>query len=217
MDRGGVVGNDGETHQGVFDIAYLRAIPHITIMSPKDENELRHMLYSAIELGAPVAVRYPRGNGIGVELDSEFQQIPLGKSEVLREGHDALIIGFGPIVQNALQAATVLSREHSIECKVVNARFAKPLDTHLVLNELPKFDLVCTIEDHAIAGGFGSAVIECANDLGVNLRCAIKRFGVGDSFVPHATQAEQHKLHGYDAESIVEYVLRNVKESRRVA
>jgi 1-deoxy-D-xylulose-5-phosphate synthase len=217
LDRGGVVGNDGETHQGVFDIAYLRTIPHITIMSPKDENELRHMLHTAVELGMPSAIRYPRGNGTGVELDAQLQQIPLGKSEVLREGRDALLIGFGPIVHNALQAAHVLSREHSIECKVVNARFAKPLDAQMIRNELPKFDLVCTIEDHAIAGGFGSAVIECANELGVNLGCSIKCFGVGDSFVPHATQSEQHKLHGYDAESIATYVLGNVKARRRVA
>lgn len=217
LDRGGVVGNDGETHQGVFDVAYLRTIPHITIMSPKDENELRHMLYTAIQLGSPVAVRYPRGNGLGVELDTKLQQIPLGQSEVLRDGGDALLIGFGPIVHNALLAAEVLSRDHGIECKVVNARFAKPLDTNLILNELPKFDLVCTIEDHALAGGFGSAVVECANDLGVNMRCAIKRFGVGDAFVPHATQSEQHKLHGYDADSIAEYILKNMRARRRVA
>jgi 1-deoxy-D-xylulose-5-phosphate synthase len=217
LDRGGVVGNDGETHQGVFDIAYLRTIPQITIMSPKDENELQHMLHTAVELGMPAAIRYPRGNGTGVELDAQLQQIPIGKSEVLRDGGDALLIGFGPIVHNALQAAKVLSRDHSIECKVVNARFAKPLDTQMLRNELPKFDLVCTIEDHALAGGFGSAVLESANELGLNVNCAIKCFGIGDAFVPHASQSEQHKLHGYDVESIAEYVLRNMKARRRVA
>jgi 1-deoxy-D-xylulose-5-phosphate synthase len=217
IDRGGVVGNDGETHQGVFDIAYLRTIPNITIMSPKDENEMRHMLYTAVHLGEPVAVRYPRGNGLGVTLDPELKKLPIGKSEILRRGSDALIIGFGPIVSYATEAAEILSKQHSIECTVINARFTKPLDHELLSNELPKYDLICTLEDHALAGGFGSAVVEFANDNNINLRSSIRRFGIGDSFVPHGSQAEQHKMHGYDATSITDYVKSHVASRRCVA
>jgi len=217
IDRGGVVGNDGETHQGVFDIAYLRTIPNITIMSPKDENELRHMLHTAVNLGSPAAVRYPRGNGLGVALDAELHRLPIGRGEVIRRGHDALIVGFGPIINNALEAAEILTRQHGIACTVINARFAKPLDQELLLQELPKYDVICTIEDHAIAGGFGAAVLEFANDSHIALRCAIKRLGVGDTFVPHASQSEQHAMHGYDAPSIVEYVRTHVAQRRQVA
>lgn len=217
IDRGGVVGNDGETHQGVFDISYLRSIPHMTLMSPKDENELRHMLHTAVELGGPAAVRYPRGNGTGCVLDPQLKKLPIGKGEVVREGKDALLICFGPIISNALQAAESLSQSHGIECKVINARFAKPLDEELLAKELPNFDVICTIEDHSVMGGFGTAVLEFANDRSVNVHCDIKRFGVGDSFVPHGTQSEQHKLHGYDSQSIAAYVLSNSKTQRQVA
>jgi 1-deoxy-D-xylulose-5-phosphate synthase len=217
IDRGGVVGNDGETHQGVFDIAYLRTIPNITIMSPKDENELRQMLFTAVKLGSPVAVRYPRGNGLGVPLDAELKQLPTGRGEIIRTGQDALMIGFGPIVNNALDAATTLARDHGIECTVINARFAKPLDHELLMQEIPKHELICTIEDHSIAGGFGSAVLEFVNDNGIQLRSPIKRFGVGDSFVPHGSQSEQHVMHGYDAASIVKYIRDNVAHKRQVA
>ena len=217
IDRGGVVGNDGETHQGVFDISYLRTIPNITIMSPKDENELRHMLKTATNLGSPAAVRYPRGNGIGVALDKDLEELPIGRAEVLRTGQDALIIGFGPIVQNALQAAESLSREFKIECAVINARFAKPLDKTLLLQEIPKYEVVCSVEDHAIAGGFGSAVLELVNDNGLKLRNPIKRFGVGDSFVPHATQAEQHQMYGYDSKSIASFLVQTISRKQKVA
>jgi len=217
IDRGGVVGNDGETHQGVFDIGYLRAIPHMTIMSPKDENELRHMLYTATQLGTPAAVRYPRGNGLGVALDAELKKIPIGRGEIVRQGTDVLIVCFGPIIQNAIVAADTLSRDHGIECTVINARFAKPLDVELLRRELPKYDTICTLEDHSIAGGFGSAVVEFANDEGIALRAPIKRFGVGDSFVPHGTQAEQYAMNGYDSAGICAYLVRNTRASRKVA
>ena len=216
IDRGGVVGNDGETHQGVFDIAYLRTIPHITIMSPKDENEMRHMLFTSVNLGAPAAVRYPRGNGVGVPLDPQLKQLPVGKGEVLREGKDALIVAFGPLVQSALQAAAILEREHNITTTVINARFAKPLDTELLAAELPRYGIICTLEDHALSGGFGSAVVEFANDAGLSLRCPIKRFGISDSFVPHASQGEQHAMYGYDTKSLVSFIS-SAQELRKVA
>ncbi len=216
IDRGGVVGNDGETHQGVFDVAYLRTVPNITIMSPKDENELRHMLFTAVNLGSPAAVRYPRGNGIGVQLDPQLKQLAVGKGEIVRQGDDALIVAFGPIVQTALQAAEILARDHQVSTTVINARFAKPLDTELLSSELPKYGLVCTLEDHALSGGFGSAVVEFANDAGLALKGPIKRFGVDDSFVPHASQAEQHALHGYDTKSLVAFIS-SATRLRRVA
>jgi 1-deoxy-D-xylulose-5-phosphate synthase len=217
IDRGGVVGNDGETHQGVFDITYLRSLPNMTLMSPKDENELRHMLFTSAHLGSPAAVRYPRGNGVGVPLDENLKRLPIGRGEVVRKGQDALIICFGPIIQNALQAADELASQHALSCTVVNARFAKPLDHELLRSELPKYDIVCTLEDHAIAGGFGSAVVEFANDDGLNLRTTIKRFGVEDHFVPHGTQAEQHAMNGYDARSIARYILEHAHARRKVA
>ncbi len=217
IDRGGVVGNDGETHQGVFDIAYLRTIPNMTIMSPKDENELRHMVYTAVQHNGPIAVRYPRGNGVGVDLDPALTLLPIGRGEAVRRGKDALLVCFGPIIHNALAAAAKLEAERGITCTVINARFAKPLDTELLAKELPNYPLVCTIEDHALEGGFGSAVVEFANDHAIELQGPIKRMGVRDEFVPHGSQSEQHSMNGYDVKSITEYVLTHVKASKLVA
>jgi 1-deoxy-D-xylulose-5-phosphate synthase len=217
IDRGGVVGNDGETHQGVFDIAYLRAIPNLVIMSPKDENELRHMLFTSVQRNGPTALRYPRGNGLGVALDTNLTSLPIGKGEIVRQGTGALLVAFGPIISNALKAADILSARHGLSCTVINARYAKPLDTELLAAELPNYPVVCTIEDHALAGGFGSAVVEFANDAGLTLLSPIKRFGVHDSFVPHASQSEQQALHGFDAESIVTYVLERRNSQQLVA
>lgn len=217
IDRGGVVGNDGETHQGVFDISYLRSIPNIVIMSPKDENELRHMLFTGVRRNGPTAIRYPRGNGTGVALDANLAQLPLGKGEIVRHGKDVLFVAFGPIIANALKAADILATTHNISCSVINARFAKPLDKELLRAELPRYPIVCTIEDHAITGGFGAAVVELANDEEIALQSSIKRFGVRDSFVPHATQGEQHGLNGYDADSIVSYVLERRGRRQMVA
>ncbi len=205
IDRAGVVGNDGETHQGVFDISYLRSIPNMTIMSPRDEVELRDMIYSALKYETPVAVRYPRGNGVGRELRADFQNLECGRAEVLRNGKDALLIGFGPVVNNALAAAERLQAQ-GIECTVVNARFAKPLDKSLFSELLPKFSTVCTIEDHSIAGGFGSALTELINSEEIPVPTSVKMLGVADTFVPHGSQAQQQQLHGYDVDSIVNYV-----------
>jgi 1-deoxy-D-xylulose-5-phosphate synthase len=191
----------------VFDIAYLRTIPNIVIMSPKDENELRHMLLTSVKRNGPTALRYPRGNGVGVSFDANLTTLPIGKGEIVRQGSNALIVAFGPIISNALKAADMLSGSHGVSCTVINARYAKPLDKELLAAELPKYPIVCTLEDHAIAGGFGSAVVEFANDEGLSLQSPVKRFGVQDTFVPHASQTEQHILNGFDAESIVTYIL----------
>lgn len=216
IDRAGVVGNDGETHQGVFDIAYLRSIPNMTLLSPKDESELRDMLYSALTYRGPVALRYPRGNGIGAKCVDGFTLIERGKAEILRTGRDALLIGFGPVVHNALLAAEKLE-SLGITCTVVNARFAKPLDTELLSELLPKFPTICTIEDHSIAGGFGSAVLELVQNQNIKTMTHIKMFGVADTFVPHGSQSEQQKLHGYDADSLVTYVKDRALKHSRVA
>lgn len=204
MDRGGVVGNDGETHQGVFDISFLRTLPNIVLMSPKDENELRHMLYTATKHCGPVGLRYPRGNGSGVAFETELKQLEIGKGEVLKRGEDILFVCFGPICQTAMHAAQRLNQEFGVTCTVINARYAKPLDEELLARELPKYRLVATLEDHAIQGGFGSAVVEFANDRAIPLQSPIIRFGVQDRFVPHASQAEQHAANGFDTNSVVE-------------
>lgn len=225
MDRGGVVGNDGETHQGVFDIAYLRSLPHIVLMSPKDENELRDMLHTAVRLDCPVALRYPRGNGLGVALDNEPKKLPIGKAEVLRQGSNILFICYGPLAYRALQVAERLQSEFGISSTVINARFAKPLDVELITQHARRHRVVCTLEDHAVQGGFGSAVLECLHDNEVLLSHPVLRFGVQDEYVPHASQDEQHAMNGYDAESIFRRVLRslaslpatNEEESNRLA
>lgn len=218
MDRGGVVGNDGETHQGVFDTAYLRSIPHMTLMAPKDENELRHMLKTAVSLNGPVGLRYPRGNGIGVPMTDPLKELPIGKGEIVEKGSDVLLVAFGTVVQNALEAASILKSEHGISCTVINARFAKPLDTELLTAEIPNYQLVATIEDHALMGGFGSAVLECIQTEQIKLNGELKRFGIHDEFIAHASQGEQQKLLGYDTASIVSYIVEAaVKPSMRHA
>ncbi len=216
IDRAGAVGNDGETHQGVFDISFLRSIPNMTIMSPKDENELRHMLHTAVNYGGPVALRYPRGNALGVQLDKKLRELPFGRAEIVLKGSDVLLICFGPFVQHALKVADRLEKELGVSTTVVNARFAKPLDQELLREEIPSYELVCTIEDHALQGGFGSAVLEFINEEAVAARAPLKLFGVQDNFLPHCTQAEQHRMNGYDVESIFNSIRKDIG-SRRIA
>lgn len=207
IDRAGVVGNDGETHQGLFDIGYLRTLPQMVIMSPKDENELQHMLFTAVNHQGPIALRYPRGNGVGVELDTTFENLPIGRGEIVRRGSDALFIAFGPLVNDAISAASELALLHGIEVEVINARFAKPLDVTLLCERIAKHRVVCTIEDHALLGGFGSAVVEMVNEFGVRVTQPIRRFGAPDHFVPHGSQAEQRELLGYDTKALTAYIL----------
>ncbi len=217
MDRGGLVGNDGETHQGVFDIAFLRTLPNIVLMSPRDENELRNMVFTAVSHPGPTAIRYPRGNGTGVALDKECQTVPIGKAEILTRGKDVLFVGYGAVVNHALQAAKILLDQHGITATVINARFAKPLDSVLFSEELPSYKIVCSIEDHAQMGGFGGALAEFIQEQKLELLAPLKRFGVTDSYMPHASQAEQYKMAGFDVESLVQYVLSNFKPERLAA
>jgi 1-deoxy-D-xylulose-5-phosphate synthase len=207
LDRGGVVGNDGETHQGVFDIAYLRTIPNMTLMSPKDEAELRDMLFTALKHDGPIAVRYPRGTGAGVDLSKDFSLIPIGSSEVVLRGSELLLICFGPMVQYGMSVASAVSAKTGITPTVINARFVKPLDLEMLSREIPQHRIVCTLEDHAIEGGFGSAVLEAIDSMGLMLEVPLQRFGIQDRFVMHASQQEQHQMNGCDPESITSAVI----------
>lgn len=214
LDRAGAVGADGETHQGAFDITYLRTIPNLVLMSPRDENELRHMLYTALEHDGPVAIRYPRSEGWGVTLDEKLMKVPIGQAQVLQRGEDILFIAYGPLVERALKVADRLLEATGFSSTVINARFAKPLDSALLTLELPRYRLVCTLEDHALKGGFGSAVMELANQQALKLQTPLKLFGIGDSFVPHGSQAEQHAMHEYDEESIYRYMITQLNSRR---
>ncbi len=200
MDRGGLVGDDGPTHHGVYDLSFLRHIPNMVLMAPKDENELQHMLQTALAYPGPAAIRYPRGNGIGAALDQELRNLPIGRGELLREGEDALLIAIGSTVQAAMEAAEHLEQE-DIRVTVVNARFVKPLDEDLILKWARKIGRVITIEENVLQGGFGSAVLELFQEHAFFPR-SLLRLGLPDSFIPHGSQAILRNLYGIDAEGI---------------
>lgn len=186
IDRAGLVGADGETHQGVFDIAFLRHIPNMVLMMPKDENEGQHMVNTAIQYDkGPIAMRFPRGNGIGVLMDENFKNIPIGTWEILRDGDDVAILTFGTTIPMAFEAATILEKQ-GIHVKIVNARFIKPLDEK-ILAEILNADMpILTIEEAVLQGGFGSAILEYANDHGYS-SANIDRMGIPDQFIEHGS------------------------------
>ena len=203
IDRAGVVGSDGPTHHGVFDLSYLRLLPGITVMAPKDENELQHMLVTALSLNGPSAIRYPRGAGLGVPMDQILTPLPIGKGELLRPGKDGAILAVGTMVQPALQAAAALALE-GLELAVMNARFVKPLDRELIAT-LAGSGPLFTVEENALQGGFGSAVLELLEEeelTGVN----VTRLGFPDSFVEQGEQAELKAAYGLDAAGIAQSV-----------
>ncbi|HID56922.1 TPA: 1-deoxy-D-xylulose-5-phosphate synthase [Candidatus Poribacteria bacterium] len=208
MDRGGLVGEDGPTHHGVFDIAYLRHLPNIVVMAPRDENELRHMLRTALEHNGPIAMRYPRGAGVGVKLSDEIKTVPIGEAELMREGDDLLILAIGRTVHPALKAAERL-KDEGINAAVVNSRFVKPLDEEMILDMSSQIGKVITVEDHVLAGGFGSAVCELLMDRGVAVR--IKRLGIPDRFIEHGDLKTLHRICGIDEEGIYRAALRIVE------
>jgi len=201
MDRAGLVGDDGPTHHGVYDPSFLRIIPNMTVMAPRDEDELRHMLATAVRADGPVAIRYPRGPGTGVPLQGPPAPLPWGKSKVmLHQGDDLALLAVGPMVHRALEAARRLEADE-VRCTVVNARFIKPLDREL-LQVVRRCRHVITIEESCLAGGFGSAVLElCESD---NLHPSLRRLGIDDRFVPHGSVSEQRRSCGLDADGIVE-------------
>jgi 1-deoxy-D-xylulose-5-phosphate synthase len=215
VDRAGFVGADGETHQGVYDIAFMRCIPHMVVMMPKDENEFQHMLYTAYRHDGPIAVRFPRGTGLGVEMDAELKEIPMGQAEVMREGRDVALLAFGTMVPLAMQAADQLARE-GIRAKVVNARFAKPLDTQL-LDQLHQDGMpIVTIEEGSAIGGFGSAVLEYYAEQEAH-NASVKTLGVPDYFVEHGDVDNQRKEVGLTVENIASTAYAMVPLQRRRA
>jgi len=202
MDRAGFVGDDGPTHNGPFDIAYLRTVPNMTIMVPKDENEMQHMLYTATLLNSPSSLRYPRGEVLGVKFDKNFKKLQIGKAEPLKKGKDLAIIGAGPIIYEALEAA----KESKKSIAVINTRFVKPLDEKLILQIAKKTKNIITIEEGTVKGGLGSAILELLEEN--KIKANIKILGIPDKFIEQAEQDKQKELCGLTKENI----LKTIKE-----
>jgi 1-deoxy-D-xylulose-5-phosphate synthase len=187
MDRGGLVGEDGPTHHGSFDLSYLRLIPNFIVMAPKDENELRHMIKTMVEYDqGPIAVRFPRGSGLGVPLDEELRPLPIGKGELIAEGDDVVFLAVGAMVQPAVEAAAALA-ERGVKAGVVNARFVKPLDTELIDRVMERNPAVITVEDNSVVGGFGAGVLEYLTSQGHDT-AHVKVMGIPDRFIEHGAR-----------------------------
>lgn len=209
VDRAGLVGEDGPTHHGIFDISFFRAIPNLTLMAPKDENELQHMLYTALTFDHPVVVRYPRAAGFGVSLDEELTSIEKGKAELLRDGQDLTLIGFGPVVYLCLQAAAELQLK-GIKASVVNLRFINPLDKDLIIREAKKTGRIVTVEDHVLAGGMGSAILECLEAEGLK-DITVERIGY-HNYIEHGPISVLQQSHGLSVKNIDEVCMRLVRQ-----
>ena len=203
LDRAGLVGEDGPTHHGVFDLSYLRQMPNMCVMAPKDEEELRHMLATAIAIEGPAAVRYPRGAGLGVPLTDSLETLPVGKAEVLQEEGDIVFLAVGTMVEKAKEAAAIL-KEEGIEAAVVNMRFIKPLDTELLGEMARTKRLLITAEENVLAGGFGSAVAEYLADHGIEV--PLLRFGIPDRFIEQGTRRELLSLIGLQPDEMAERI-----------
>ena len=204
-DRAGIVGEDGKTHHGAFDLSYLRVLPNAVVAAPMDENDLQHLIYTAYLHPGPFAIRIARGSAVGAELDAELQELPIGKGAVMREGRDVTLFALGKPGAAALQAADKLA-EHGIACSVVNALFVKPLDVDLLLDAARNTGRIVTIEENVLAGGFGSAVLEALSDAGVE-GVTVRRIGMPDSFVEHGTATDQRRQLQLDTGGIVRMVL----------
>ncbi|KJS28337.1 MAG: 1-deoxy-D-xylulose-5-phosphate synthase [Desulfatitalea sp. BRH_c12] len=205
VDRGGVVGEDGPTHHGQFDISYLRSLPYMVVMAPKDENELCRMLVTAVAHAGPIAIRYPRGAAMGVPLERSPKAIPIGQAEILTRGDDLIILAIGRMVGLAMEAHQKLLAR-GIHCTVVNCRFVKPLDAECILALVRHIPCVLTLEENALQGGFGSAVLELLGDHGVS-HVQVKRLGLPDSFVEHGTSSELRSKYGLDTDGILQGAL----------
>ena len=229
VDRAGCVGNDGETHQGLYDMAFFKLVPNITIMAPKDFEELAQMMEFAIDLKAPVVIRYPRGGEADIKFEkyeevelgqeesgqvklvqNELRQIELGKAEILKEGEDVTIIGIGKMTATAMKVAKMLENE-GVSAEVINARFLKPLDESTITNSISKTKFAITIEDGTEIGGLGSSVKELIVDKNIE-DVKIKCFAYPDEFIKHGSVPELEKIYGLDCEKICDYVRKNVKE-----
>jgi 1-deoxy-D-xylulose-5-phosphate synthase len=205
LDRAGLVGDDGPTHGGVFDIAYFRTVPNMVLMAPADEDELRHMLYTALRYdGGPIALRFPRGAGLGIPLADGFRELPIGRAHVLRAGEDVALVGYGTGVDWCARAAALLEGD-GLSATVVNARFAKPLDAELLVHIVRSHRLVVVVEEHQLMGGFGSAVLELCEEQRVP-QSHVRRLGIPDRFVEHAPRERQLEQVGLTPARIVQLV-----------
>ncbi|MEM9272046.1 MAG: 1-deoxy-D-xylulose-5-phosphate synthase [Cyanobacteria bacterium P01_F01_bin.143] len=216
LDRAGIVGADGPTHQGMYDIAYMRCIPNMTIMAPKDEAELQRMVVTGINhTSGPISMRYPRGNGVGVPLMEEgWEPVEIGKAEILRSGDDVLLLGYGTQVYPAMQVAEILS-EHGIQATVINARFVKPLDTELIVPLARRIGKVVTMEEGCLTGGFGTAVMEALQEH--NVIVPVKCLGVPDILVDHATPDQSKADLGLTSPQMAETILKTLFSSKEMA
>ena len=211
LDRAGLVGEDGPTHHGVFDLSYLRSIPNMSILAPKDENELRQMLFAAVDCKTPAAIRYPRGAGLGVAIMKKPVPLPWGRSEVISKFNgeaDASILAVGSMVDTAVKAAEFLKLEH-IYVNVINARFVKPLDTDMLFEQSRSAKMLVTCEENVLAGGFGSAIAEFLADQNISKR--LMRFGIGDHFVEHGARNQLLELCGLTPELIADSIKAQLK------
>lgn len=214
LDRSGLVGDDGPTHQGIYDLSYLRMIPNIVIAAPKDENELQHLLKTAVDHGGPMAVRYPRGTGTGCPLDQELKDIPVGKGEVVRDGDDVTLLAIGNMVQVALEASEILN-EKGINAAVINARFVKPLDIDLITSYAKRTRIVITLEENTTCGGFGSAVLELLSAKEID-GVRVRMIGIPDIFVEHGKPSILRENYGLTTDTVVETVIRERRRAPKL-
>ncbi|MFH1031512.1 MAG: 1-deoxy-D-xylulose-5-phosphate synthase [Chloroflexota bacterium] len=205
IDRSGIVGDDGKTHQGTFDLSYLTLVPNLIVSAPKDENELQQLLHTAVKAGHPMAIRYPRSAGLGVKLVNKPEAITIGKGEILRQGEDVAIMAIGTLVAPCLEAADNLSSK-GIEATVVNARFAKPLDSQLILGIASRIKRLVTVEENTLTGGFGTGVIHLLQKSGIN-DIAVKSLGLPDQFIEHGPPSLLRSKYGLDANGVTNQVL----------
>ena len=217
MDRAGIVGADGPTHHGLLDIAYLRGYPNIVLMAPKDEAEMRDMLHTAIEHPGPAALRYPRGNGFGVDISEPPKQLEIGKAEILRDGGEVAILAYGSMVYPSMEAAKSLEKD-GVESTVINARFVKPLDSELIIALARSRRLIVTVEDAYLAGGFGSAVLELLEENSLSDKIKVVRMGVPDRIVTHGDPKLLLAKYGLDADGIYSRVIEtlDIMDEKRV-
>lgn len=215
MDRAGLSPNDGPTHHGLFDIGYLRSIPRVTLMQPKDENELVNMLWTSLKTEGPMFVRYPRGASVGVKMDEEAKILEIGKAELMRAGVDGYIWALGPMVYEMMEIAEEIEREEGISLGVVNARFVKPLDKELLYSQAMRVKKLFTVEDHVVKGGFGTAVLEALNEGGFGI--GVERMGWPDEFIGHGSSVEDlRERYGFGREDIKKNIISKMSGANKV-
>jgi 1-deoxy-D-xylulose-5-phosphate synthase len=214
IDRGGIVGDDGKTHQGIFDLSYLSLIPNLIVSAPKDENELQHLLYTATRTKHPMAIRYPRSSGTGVHMDASFKLIPVGTGEVLRSGNDVAIMAVGASVPPAIEAAGQLLLK-GIEATVINSRFIKPLDSEIIVDTARRIKHIVTVEENVLIGGFGSSVESLLQEAGLT-DVKVKAIGIPDKYVEHGTPSILRAKYGLDSNGIVRETIAFLPEVKRI-